>query len=393
MVTNTFKCTDNWAQLGNIKELGSLILNNHSKFDLEFYFDPSEILPSDDLSGHRLKGSELFSEYLSENSFVFIRNWFKSLNKNAYGSVSIDSFTWEPLPNTIVSFFLTDLLTSFELDFDADVKLRVTQDGNIQNLLGTGSPLTISSVDSLNEIIIELWDNSYIKFTGQSELLSANLLRLFNVFDLSDFLYNQRELTNFLCSADTSNVINFDSFCRNCYKLISFPFINTSSGVNFNSAFSNLFLITTFPVLDFSSGITFNNCWSYSQSLISFPSLNFPKGETFSNAWHACSLMETFNSQITPLANDFFSAFDACSSLASCGSIDFSNALNIGSLFKDCILLVCISDTIDFRKSNSNLMTFFNCNELLQPPDGSTVRDDANFSSLPGLWTNPGACP
>ena len=80
-------------------------------------------------------------------------------------------------------------------------------------------------------------------------------------------------------SGNFGNVTFFNSICRNCLSLTSFPLIDTSSGTNFAVAWNSCISLTSFPLLDFSSATSFSTsgigAWEGCSSLVTFPANAF----------------------------------------------------------------------------------------------------------------------
>lgn len=445
MVTNIFKCTDSWALLGDISAIHSLILSNHSAFDMEFYIDPTAALPSDDLSGHRLQNSENFYGYFPEAGFIFVRNWFKALNKNAYGAVSLETFSWIDLSLPRITGFLTLGSTAFDFETDTGQPFEVTQNGISNTYPGGGSTATpVTGLDDASEITIRLTGaNTYFRFRSDS-WLSLKLAEIGDISTLKESFGPSASaerlsfLESFECNTDLSKVTDLTFAWLGCSSLTSFPYINTSSVTYFNQTWwgcSSLIWPETL-VIDTSKGINFHGCWN-KITFTKFPPLDFSSALTITWMLYGCTLnnfedisfplatdasklffegvgstivknidmpevtnfREMFSySELTILENinlssgtDFTHFCSFCSSLTSLPAADFSKGINFSNSWNGCTNLICF-DALNFSSLTQGLNTFNNCSSLIQPPSTGTPLRNGDDAAA-GTWSNPGACP
>lgn len=397
MVTNSFKCTDIWALLGDVSAIHSLILSNQSGIDMEFYIDPTAFLPSDDLSGHRLTGSEQFYGYFPAAGFIFVRNWFKALNKNAYGVVSLETFSWFDLSLPRLEGFLTSGSTGFDFETDTDQPFVVTQNGISNTYLGGGSTaIPVTGLNDASEITIRLTGaNTYFKLRSDN-WLSLDLSVIGSITTLQLTFAYLHSLTTFKCDADTSKVTNFKQAWFECRGLTSFPLIDVSNGVDFTYAWKDCNSLITFPAFSFPKGENFSYTWLQCTSLTSFEPVNFPEATTFFQAWWECASLTSFPLILIPKAIILTYAWAECDSLTSFPAIDFSPVYDFNRTWYRSLNIVCFEGPLDFTNLSNGSNAFQGSGvdtlPLLQPPaTGTAVRSTNNATA--GTWTNPGACP
>ena len=140
----------------------------------------------------------------------------------------------------------------------------------------------------------------------------------------------------------TSNTRFFNNAWKGCYKLTSFPMIDTAKGTNFDFAWQGCSSLTEFPMLDLHNGTSFNSTWEGCSSLTSFPMIDTAKGTKFPYTWDGCSSLTEFPQLDLSSGTNFGYAWANCSGLTSLPQLDLHNGTSFQNTWKGCSSLTTL---------------------------------------------------
>ena len=176
-------------------------------------------------------------------------------------------------------------------------------------------------------------------FAGSSQLNGSSNVEKFKYFQFDS----------------TSNTRYFNQAWKGCYKLTSFPMIDTAKGTNFDQAWNGCSKLASFPALDFHNGSNFKSTWEGCSSLTSFPLINTAKGTNFTYTW------------------------DGCSSLTEFPQLDLSSGTNFGFTWANCSGLTSFP-VLDLSKGTSFQNTWQNCSSLTTLGGFGTIKENFDLS-------------
>ena len=316
------------------------------------------------------------------------------------GSISgISHVNFRPLSGRWVGSHSNYDTDPYYTDYDGSI-VNITRTGNTYNnqnnrqsstlldLLVRSSGINVAYISSSSEV-------SH-KYCERVVLDTSGVYTPYLFFDM------QRLQSVEMASGSTATQRDFRSMFQGCSRLTEVPFFDTSSATGVESIFNGCINLKQIPQYDTSSVTDFTAMFHRNQSLVEIPSLDFSNGVRFESMFSY-----NFNLQTIPSGLDFSSArefdymFQYCTKLQAVPKFDFSNIVDMRSMFRDCRSLKG-SFELDAPNLGSQGLTeaFYNCHNVTKMHVKNIGNANQLNSSFQGMincrnfkWSDSGCQP